>query len=483
MEYLYCGTIIIDDKNVCNLAMKSDYLLLDELKGKCEQFMLHQIEAVNCIDFDKFAQIYGLNKLRQYAKKTMLKEFNIVISMDEFKQMPFNKLIEYISDDRVNVENEDAVLNAVVLWIKHDTKQRQANFMNILKHVRLPFCTERLFTITRIFYKYSIEEFIYHYQKCSSRMVAWYSYSDLVIFGGIILSGKSTTNCQSTYIYDKKKAQWQKLALPEKDDRLYSACMQKSNIIMTGGSNSFGQCMMYNMVNRKSKEMPSLNTKRFRHSSVVHGDNVYVFGGQIDDPNHFNEYMPIASVERFNVRWHQWSAVPDMPQPVLFPVVAIYNDIIYVFGGVGGDKEAVSHTWKYDPVKEVWNTLADMPQCSPHSAVVVLNNFIYVVGGYTPLCLRYDPSMNTWAYRSSPLHPHGAGAAVVWQGRILLAGGKKFKDEFTSISAFIEEYDAENDMWSTWETKLPEPLAHHTLHNVESNIIHPYKTTLCSNFM
>ena len=370
-----------------------------------------------------------------------LQKFTFATNTAEFKELQCSEFTEYISDEWVNVENEDAVFNAVLHWIKHDPDERRADFADILKHVRLPFCTKQYLAsvvntcdlVNPHCRKYVTEALQFQLdgtnrcQMFNSRTVARHKYQNLLIFGGITVSGKSTTSCESIFFCDKNET-WKELELlPGSDRQLCSACVMESYVIVTGGIDSHGVCMMYNMVNRTCKEMPSLTIKRFRHSSVLIYDNIYVLGGQVDDYDHLNEHRPIASVERLSIKQHQWSAAPDMPQPMLFPIVTAYNNYLYVFGGIGGDKEAVSHTWKYDLVNEVWHTLADMPQCSLHSAAVVLNDFIYVVGGYTPLCLRYDPSMDTWTYRSSPLHPHGGGAAVVWQGRILLVGGRNPK--------------------------------------------------------
>jgi len=77
----------------------------------------------------------------------------------------------------------------------------------------------------------------------------------------------------------------------------------------------------------------------------------------------------------------------------------------------------------YDTMWDVWRTLANMPEECDVGCVVTLNSYMYVVGGYSQSCLRYYPSADGWTVLSQPRMKHGVAPAVVWRGRILVAGG------------------------------------------------------------
>ena len=52
--------------------------------------------------------------------------------------MQQNKLIEIISDDNLNVSNEETVFNSCIRWRNHLIETRSADFYKVLEHVRLP---------------------------------------------------------------------------------------------------------------------------------------------------------------------------------------------------------------------------------------------------------------------------------------------------------------------------------------------------------
>lgn len=69
----------------------------------------------------------------------------------------------------------------------------------------------------------------------------------------------------------------------------------------------------------------------------------------------------------------------------------------------------------------------------------------------------------------SPMKTHGYAPAVMWQGKIVLGGGKSsgktfWKVSVDSVTSDIEEYDPQTKEWSFWKNPMPVKLwAHHML--------------------
>ncbi|KAI0211369.1 Kelch-like protein 2, partial [Lamellibrachia satsuma] len=141
VDYIHSAEIKITVDNVQNLVESSDLLLLDDLKAECDQFMSNQVQLDNRLDMYKYASLYRLELLQRTARRLMAVDFMSVVSTSEFRELPCKELIEYISDDDVNVDTEDAVFEAVLNWVRHDLSERKSFLMKILEHVRLQFCT------------------------------------------------------------------------------------------------------------------------------------------------------------------------------------------------------------------------------------------------------------------------------------------------------------------------------------------------------
>ena len=262
------------------------------------------------------------------------------------------------------------------------------------------------------------------------------------------------------YWVDRSKC-WQLLMeLPQSVGTLYDVCQVASDLLLlTGGDMGGvrGDCWLLDLVNKTTTQMPSLVTERSHHRSVLLGDYVYVVGGE-DATKEAN-----GSVEKFDLRRRHWLSLPNMPQPVFDPAAISYGHRVYVFGGRDADDENLSCTQAYDTVSGNWLTLADMPEVCDLAAAVSVNRCIYLVGGFSQSCLRYDPAKDSWTRLSQPRQEHSNAPAVVWQGGVLVAGGR---DDDGNRSVSIEHYDPVLDEWTDWQTPLMEKLSSHRTFSV-----------------
>ncbi len=80
-------------------------------------------------------------------------------------------------------------------------------------------------------------------------------------------------------------------------------------------------------------EMPEL---RLSFSTVVLDDVIYLIGGFIWQ-NRVPQYM--ATVDTYNPETEEWSDIPPMPTPFMPFGAAVVDGNIYVFGGIGENRE------------------------------------------------------------------------------------------------------------------------------------------------
>ena len=479
VDYFYTAEIEFTEDNVRRLVEASDLFQLDDLNMACGRFMLGRLTSANCVGVFNFASLYRLQQLQEGARRMMLDEVKAVVSASEFKDLSCQEVIKYLSDDGINVEDEDFVFESVLVWVRNDPDIRKSSLKQILDIIRLPYCTATYLhrvvntcdVLTPECREYVREATKYHREAALRQEISSCRMASRTLFRMnrrlLVVGGEDNKHC---HYMKKDDGFWEMLTdLPESRN-YHSVCRVEGGLLLTGGLPGvpkFGSlvllskhnCWTYEFVERKWNPMPPFKIERHRHSSIVMGDTVYVIGGFEN-----NTYKVIRSVESLDVRRRHWSSVPDLPQPVYHPMVTSLGDRLFVFGGRGADKTSLCCTQMYDTVWGEWRTLASMPELCDLGCAVTVNSHIYLVGGYKRSCLRYDPTADSWTSLSQPKLLHGLAPAVVWHGRILVAGG--IGDDKNSSSA-IEVYDCEKDQWSDWVCELKTPLSSHFVFNVD----------------
>jgi hypothetical protein len=115
----------------------------------------------------------------------------------------------------------------------------------------------------------------------------------------------------------------------------------------------------------------------------------------------------------------------------------------------------------YDPATNTWETRQTMPTARNHAAIGVVNNKIYVIGGRVgagfitrgwsvDLVEEYDPATDQWGALKARLPT--ARSAVAWgtyKGKIYVAGGEKYTDNYLAAYRAVEAFDPVANVWAT----------------------------------
>ena len=475
VDYIYTGQVELTVDNVEDLVKSADVLSLECLKATCADFMISQVDPHNCFQLCRFSTLYRLNQLQKVTRQFICAEFKTVAFNAEFKVLTSSELIEFIKDDAVNVPDEDVVFEAVNGWIRHDLEKRRSSFEEIMKYVRLPFCSSScLWEVKDIYdlltpkcFEYLHEATTFqidlaHRERISScRTLPRANYrmkSCLLVVGGLTNAASEDIENKRCEYYKEDTNCWETLTdLPLSSvGRFYNVCGVDEGLFLTGGSSK--QCWLYDVVRKKWETMPPLNTARKHHRSVSLSGSVYVVGGEGAGVNNV-----LASVVCLDLRRRQWSAVADMPKAVTCPMVATFGNRIFVFGGRDAQDTPLPCTQVLDTTRGSWSTQSDSPDVCDIGAAVSLNDSIYVVGGFHRSCLKYDPASDSWTTLSRPQLAHGNAPAVVWRGSILVAGGH---DPELS-SSVIEAYDPPTDTWTFCDTALNAKVSSHCVLNID----------------
>ena len=144
LDYVYSSEILLSEVDVEEILCASFQLGLESLKIQCEKFLLRDLCVENCIKMTNMGRVYSCETLVREGQGFIVDNFlEIQTGSLEFFRLPSKELEEIIADDDLNVGYEEQVYNAIRIWVDFDVRTRQAEFPNLLNHVRFPSITRK----------------------------------------------------------------------------------------------------------------------------------------------------------------------------------------------------------------------------------------------------------------------------------------------------------------------------------------------------
>lgn len=382
--------------------------------------MIHRLSPGNSIGYSRLAKQYGLEELTKKARVVLMTHFkDIVLESDDFTNLSKSDLIDYISDDTIDVPNENVVFQAVMKWVKADEQERSSSFASIAEYVRFPFCTpaflcygvaEEPLMANPSCQKFLQEATAYHMVPDDRPKLAnlrakprgsFNCMRKLYILGGTLQNDECYAHAS---FMEYKMSGWSHLMDVQEsflvDLRFSSMCGTSRGILVTGGRKGMSvkrNCFWFDLGSGTWKEIGPMQNARHMHHSVVHDAAAFVFGGQTAF-----WCEPLSSVEKFDLCSQTWAEVPPMPKPLTHPLAVTCRRKIFVLSGLGKDLVDSVCTQEFDPDWNTWSFRAPMPKPCHQGEAVCIDNTIYVVGGFTCACMRFYPLTNSWEVLKVP---------------------------------------------------------------------------------
>lgn len=122
--FIYTGHIRVTEVTVCQILPAATMLQVPDVIEACCTFLERQLEPANAIGIANFAEQHGCTDLNKKANSYIERFFNRVCKEDEFLQLQDRDLLTLIQRDKLNVNHESDVYNAVLDWVKYDQENR-----------------------------------------------------------------------------------------------------------------------------------------------------------------------------------------------------------------------------------------------------------------------------------------------------------------------------------------------------------------------
>ncbi len=148
----------------------------------------------------------------------------------------------------------------------------------------------------------------------------------------------------------------------------------------------------------------------------------------------------------------EWALRADLLVPNSEFAVAESNGRIYVLGGYPANRVTARTVQVYDVASDSWTLGPDLPAPNNHGMAAAVDGKIYLIGGqtssaggdsYVDTVYELDPEVGEWVEKSPMPTRRSAGVALVFDGRIYVAGGRPPRGNDFAV------YDPASDTWET----------------------------------
>ena len=138
LEFMYSGQIQIHLGNVFELLQACNFLLVDEIKKECCQFLERTVDLENCFTIRTIADTFSCDGLTQTVTHYINRKFTELAKTETFLKLAKEDVVKFLSSDDIQIENEEQLLEIIKDWINYDPEVRKDYYTELLKFIRLP---------------------------------------------------------------------------------------------------------------------------------------------------------------------------------------------------------------------------------------------------------------------------------------------------------------------------------------------------------
>ncbi|XP_070556315.1 kelch-like protein 7 [Ptychodera flava] len=441
VNFAYTGDIELTSSNVQSIMSAANRYQINDVIEMCVEFLKRELSPENCLGIREFANFLNSEKLHVQATKYSHENFTEVCKHEEFFEMSFSHVTDYLSKDELVVRCEDEVFDAAVQWIKYKKEERMPLRTQVFEKIRFPLITKGyLSTVVES------DETMQDDSRCLKMLVSGMKHH--------LLDKEKRENIGIKDVKPRaKKHNWHIAVFSgsEPDTCQWFNEQGSAGIITSSG----------NKVKHSWITIPSMPEKRRDHAVACINNVVYIVGGSY--------LFPLHRIDCFNISTQEYSTLTVQLESARDMLAACAcKGMLYITGGTTNHgSTSLKSTECYDPVKQRWFSKQPMFYARYDHAMVELNGWLYVCGGASggacnrrPLksCEKFysGPNVlmnNRWA-EIAPMNAarKGLGLAVVNEFIYAIGG----TDEHGTLES-VERYDPKQNQWKM-VAKLPSKL-------------------------
>ncbi|XP_074446523.1 kelch-like protein 30 isoform X3 [Larus michahellis] len=413
---------------------------------------------------------------------TIQKEnFEAVSQQEEFLQLSKERLAIYLSNDQLQVQEEQSLAEAVLRWVRHDPGPRAQFLPELLELAHLVSLPDQylqnLLATEPLVRDSDASKALVAQSRAmgQSNAGAWKSLPTLpqkleevlVVVGGRVLEESEDEDGglempaapRNFAFYNPKTRRW--MALPDFPDYNkwgFSLVALNNDVYVTGGSRgsqndtwSTTQAWRFCPKDGAWKPIASMLRARTNHTSAVLNGEIYVIGASRHPAG---TTVDVVEVERYDPYNKSWCAISPALKYVSNFAAASCLGKLYLVGSCAVKYNALTLQC-YNPVQDLWSVITSpfIPKYLSAPRCATLHGLIYLIGDNTKKVHVYNPEANIWQ-KVQLLHTlHENGGMVPVGDRLFVTGGH-WKGMDGDYRVEMEVYDCTKDLWMQ-EGSLP----------------------------
>ncbi|XP_054692061.1 kelch-like protein 30 isoform X4 [Grus americana] len=469
LDFAYTGKVTINQGNVEGLMRTSSQLHFPTIQKVCSRYLRQQMDATNCLGICEFGESHGCPEVSSKAWSFLQENFEAVSQQEEFLQLSKERLTIYLSNDQLQVQEEQSLAEAVLRWVRHDPGSRAQFLPELLELAHLISLPDQ-----------------YLQNLLATEPLIRDSDASKALVTRSRATGQSDASAQKNPLTPPQKLEEVLVVvggrvLEENED-------EDGGVDMPVAPRNFA---FYNPKSRRWMALPDFpDYNKWGFSLVALNNDVYVTGGSRGSQN---DTWSTTQAWCFCPRDGAWNPIASMLKARTNHTSAVLNGEIYVIGGTTVDAVEVE---RYDPYNKSWCAISPALKYVSNFAAASCLGKLYLVGScavkynaltlqcYNPVQVPLSPTLchPAWAHlphrgqHQEGLHVqpggqhlaegsrmrgqvqllhtlHENGGMVPLGDRLFVTGGH-WKGMDGDYRVEMEVYDCTKDLW-TREGSLP----------------------------
>ena len=457
ITFIYTSVLRITESNAHSICLGARVLQLERVERACCKFMAKNLSLKNCIKSLNFSLEHGYPQLLKKSQAYIAEHITEVASDPAFCTLFSNELSGIFECDSLMIPSEEALIDLLITWMKHEPESRQKELHHLVSAAKLrgnlEDSKENLLNAISQVATENTSIVIEKLRGCSAKPkkaavpeVTYANTTPMLYAAGGITSSSTTSAMEK---YDSRNGTWIKSTnMPRK--KSHFALVSTGEVLYSigghDGSKRLTAIDVFNPNGETWSEGPSMRVARSDFGAVFDGKrSIYLIGG------YTAESQDVALVEMLDTQTWMWRKGPKLQQKRSYVQAAVIGSAIYAVGGAVGNKRLAS-VEKLDLNKgemNSWSYVASLNIARSRPGVTALNGKLYAIGGYNGTdhlssveC--YNPHINQWQLIEAMSCPRNSPAVTVQGEKLYVAGGYDGKKVLNTV----EKYDPSEKRWS-----------------------------------
>ncbi|XP_007906947.1 kelch-like protein 31 [Callorhinchus milii] len=422
ITYAYRGTLSLSLYTIgCTIATATQFKM-HTLINMCSDFLVREMNVENCMYISNIAGTYGLNQVKESARKFIRENFLEFAETDQFMKLTHNQMNDLLMDDSLQLPSELTAFQMAMKWLEFDTK-RVKHAADLLSNIRFGTISAH----DLVSYVQPIPRMMQD-PDCHRLLVDAMNYH-------LLPYHQNSMQSRRTKLRGGQKVLVTVGGRPALTEKALSR-----EILYRDPENGWN----------KLAEMPA---KSFNQCVVVMDGFLYVAGGEDQNDARNQAKHAVSNLSRYDPRFNTWFHLAGLLQKRTHFSMCVYNGLLFAIGGRNAEGSLASMEC-YIPSVNQWQTKAsmDIARCC-HSASVIDGKILatggYINNGYSRTVCSYDPAIDTWRECANLSTPRGWHCTVTLEDRAYVMGGSQLGPHGERVDVIpVESYNPHTGQWS-----------------------------------